>query len=311
MAVPIVVDVTAGDNGGSDASSTTVTLPGSLAVGQRLLVIICGAWVVLGSTFPAGWNEIADDGDPGASGNAGIAVAWHDVDGSEGASIVVSHATNVQTAWFVVRYSAYDSAPPEAVAGASGTSVNPDSPSLTGSWGGSDGNLFIAIASGIRTPGGNTISAYPADYDDNQTLHNGTNAYGAIATRHVASATDNPGAWTLGNSDTWAAATVVQRGAVPIEAVAAQTLAGITNAATLVLRPLSSPLRGIETAFVKSYDGKVIDGANGPHPMPLPSAILGLPSKAELIAKRKAEKAEAARKWPLWSEPPVTRPRIK
>lgn len=65
----------------------------------------------------------------------------------------------------------------------------------------------------------------------------------------------------------------------------------------------------IETAFVKSYGGEVLTG--GPHPAALPAFSLNLPSREEIIAKRKADKEAARKRWPGWHEPTPSKPRFR
>jgi hypothetical protein len=103
----------------------------------------------------------------------------------------------------------HGSAPPEISTGATGNSTGPDPDTLTASWG-SDSNLWIAT---LGADSGLPMSAWPTNYTDNNVESFGLTSAGelAIATRGLAAASDDPGAFTMSISDTWSAFTLVVR----------------------------------------------------------------------------------------------------
>jgi hypothetical protein len=94
-----------------------------------------------------------------------------------------------------------------------GNSTSPNSTAITPSWGSAD-TLFISLL-GINTSSGSpTVSAYPTNYTGNNSNITEGSLSGvgvAWATRELAAATDDPGAWTLTAANAWSAQTVAIR----------------------------------------------------------------------------------------------------
>jgi hypothetical protein len=228
VAFPSVIDITT--SGPLSAPSGTVSLPGSLTVGQRLIAIAAGNFATV--TWPSGWTRFVSGGGSGGAGSAGVSAAYHDVDGTEGASITITLVALDEAVCSVYRLAGCAATAPEGTSVVIGTSVNPNAGSLTASWG-SDKNLFITAMGGLVT-GGNTLTSYPSGYALSQSFAVPANAYLGVACRQVSGATDDAPAWTLGTSDTWAAATIVVRGGsigsgvVPVGGSAALSFAGAT-----------------------------------------------------------------------------------
>ena len=101
--------------------------------------------------------------------------------------------------------------PPEISTVVDGASANPDPGSLAPSWGAED-SLWIVVA-GADSFGLVAPTAYPANYNDNQlSQHTQTSSgHGAIATRELNAASEDPGAFTLGISESWGAWTIAVR----------------------------------------------------------------------------------------------------
>ena len=216
---PYVVDITSGADP-ADATSHTVTLPGSIVAGQRLIIAF-GLTTNSNVTFPAGWTEIFDTSVTGAT----LACAYRDCDGTESSTISVGTVANVAAAWAIYRVAAGSFDPnfaPIAGAAANGSSANPNPPSLTTGWGSTE-VLWIAVDAGSTSPP-LSVSAYPTNYTGNQVFSFATggtsNGYVILATRNLTAATEDPGTFTTSISDIWVANTIAVRGLCPDEPVA-------------------------------------------------------------------------------------------
>ena len=95
---------------------------------------------------------------------------------------------------------------------AGASSDSPDPPSLTASWGALD-NLFLTFVGGQDDDA--TVSSYPTNYTNGTATlgGGGANLSGAAysARRELAGATDDPGVYTLSESESWNANTLVVR----------------------------------------------------------------------------------------------------
>lgn len=96
-----------------------------------------------------------------------------------------------------------------------GSGVSPNAGPVTAPWG-ADDNLFIWF--GVWQDDGETISAYPSGYVDNQLYEdNGLgidlSVSGAVATLESTSASSDPGPATISGSEAWGALTIVVRSA--------------------------------------------------------------------------------------------------
>ena len=188
----------------------SVTLPASVASGD-LIIVFHYSDSGLTRTFPSPWVEIKDAACSGPSCNIGV--GYLIASGGE-TSVTVTKSGAERFSAIAVRISAaswHGVTPPEISTGASGSSANPGPDAVTASWGSAD-NLFIAAMAWDDSDGGDTVSAYPTNYTGNQiTSANVSSAgRGAIASRELAAASDDPGTFTI-PSDQWWAGTVVVR----------------------------------------------------------------------------------------------------
>lgn len=89
---------------------------------------------------------------------------------------------------------------------ATGSSANPNPPSVTAAWGSAD-NLFITIATWDDVA--LTHNAFPTNYSSNQLVESASADGGgvgiAVATRELAAATDDPGTHTISATEEWLA----------------------------------------------------------------------------------------------------------
>lgn len=95
---------------------------------------------------------------------------------------------------------------------AGGTSTGPNPGSLSIPWGASQPSLVLAVA---HSAAGGSVS-YPSSYTNGQTawtgVFNNFHARTSVARRVVEAASEDPGAFTLGHSVLWRAATIAIRG---------------------------------------------------------------------------------------------------
>lgn len=204
MAFPVISSVT-NSNQGTNNATRTVTFA-TASTGDLIIGVIFGDGTGT-YTWPGGgatWQEIKD----AAIGSvAGISVAYLIAAGGE-SSVAVTCSASERSTHFGIRILAanwHGSTPPEISAGATGASTAPDPDTLTPSWGAAD-TLWIAL---YGVDSGN-VTAYPTNYNDNQTASDTTAsaAYGAMASRGANTASENPGAFTNSVSDDWAAYTI-------------------------------------------------------------------------------------------------------
>lgn len=208
MAFPQVVG-SATSSRTSNAIDDSVTLPGSIAAGDLILVFHCSDGP-LTRTFPSPWVEIKDIGVAGDSATIGI--AYLIASGGE-ASVTVTKSVTERFSALAIQISAsswHGTTPPEVSTGVTGTSTAPDPDAITPSWGRGD-NLFIAVCAFENNAGGISITVFPTNYGSNNLSSPDilSAGRGGIGTRELAAGSDDPGAFTISSSDAWWAGTVV------------------------------------------------------------------------------------------------------
>lgn len=199
----------------STGSATThsLTLPATISNGDLLLAILSSdggtsmsyTW---DNTTEGTWTNLYEDTNGGA-GSVRTTVYAKVADGTETGPLSITKSISDGSTGYVASIQDWEGTLSGVTTGtvAKGISTLPDPPSVTAA-GGSGDNLFIAIASYDAAPG---TSAYPTNYNDNQTsIQNGSSAASiAVATRSLTAATDDPGTFTLGGSEQWIANTLV------------------------------------------------------------------------------------------------------
>src|SRR5581483_6183504 len=190
----------------SRTTSHTVSLPASIAAGDRL-ICMSGWNESFGATspsWPAGWTQKTFQAN---GSSTSLEVRERFADGSEGASISVTTAVTTRSAHVCYRITgAHASFPVEAGTAATGSSASADPPSLSPSWGSAD-TLWIAIGS---TVAGATYSADPSSYANGLTV-DATNGSGGVSIRVTrrtnTTASENPSTYTI-TSGAWVAQTI-------------------------------------------------------------------------------------------------------
>lgn len=165
-------------------------------------------------TWPAGWTQLEDDG-----GIPVFSVAYRIADGTEdGGTTGVTASVNQTGLGFIAQVKNWHgTTPPEIVATpASGTGTGPDSASLTPSWGAED-TAFWSIMVADYDSGSDGVSGTPTNYSH---LTDGTTSSPfeldstgaiAVATRNLNATSDDPGAFTIAQSQQWKAVTLAIR----------------------------------------------------------------------------------------------------
>lgn len=225
MAFPTVQSVT-GTAFSSAATSFAVAMPATVNSGD-LLVMLFGAGAG-GSTPPTGWTLID-------AWNANVIFA-RAADGTEGGTTAtVTIGASSKAAALVYRITGWINSGTitNDVKKADGASdgANPDPPSLTPGW--TDDTLWLAMAwSNAST----TLTSVPTNYTSGQVQASGgtggaTTKYTVFgAQRQLNAATEDPGTFTIGSSNTSIGMTVAIRPAA----------SGVTNNQTLTATAVTS-----------------------------------------------------------------------
>lgn len=205
MAFPTVADVT--ETGVSSASTThNQAMPATVNSGELLCMTSVFENLVT-ITTPSGWTDLISTG--------AVSVHLRIADGTEGGTTVNVVTNNAeQSACQVYRIQDWFGSLAGVEAGTqnTGSSSSPDPGSVTASWGAED-NLFIAQFGANDDDAAADIA--PTNYTNlvSTVSGGGINAGATVgsARRELASATDNPGAFTLDAGELWRAFTLVVR----------------------------------------------------------------------------------------------------
>lgn len=216
MAFPTAT-ITTGLTEGSSGTSHVITMP-AVAAGDLAIVSFCDDQTAV-FTWPGSpaWTSLIAETANGANNEAETRyriITGTEGWGSGGSFTITTDVAQAMAAIVIVIPAAtwHGTTPPEATAYATANSVNPNPGSLSPSWGAED-TLWIAIC-GYDEPTAITVSAYPANYTDDQTNIRdnfaGGQAMGA-ATRSLNAATEDPGTFTITTTEDWLAATIAVR----------------------------------------------------------------------------------------------------
>ena len=236
MAFPQVAAVNGGNNT-TNSTEHTVNLPSGIQAGDLLLVFFASD-VAPTIAFPEGWTQLFQTSWASLV-NFG---AWYRVaDGNEGATITVTTSSEEMTAHTSYRITGYIGVP-EVGTAATGSTITPDPPSLSPSWGAQD-TLWLAACANDRE---RFVATYPDDYTDglNDLTSGKVEGCGVgTARRERNTATENPGAFTISVKDECVANTVaIQPG-----------VAGWTGKAMGVTNP--AKVMGVDVANIAKVHG--------------------------------------------------------
>lgn len=201
----------------SSGSTHAIAFPTSTAVaaGDLILFFIGTDSAVTDVTFPSPLVELKDAGVGFGSITARIAIAALVASGGE-TTVNVTFNTNERHSSFTAKILAanwYGSIADgiSISTGVGAGSGSPDPDAVTAPWG-SDDNLFIATGAWDNSGGGNGVTGWPTNYAGNQTQSPDISSAGrvAIATRELASASDNPSAFTISSDENWGGTLVIR-----------------------------------------------------------------------------------------------------
>lgn len=214
MASP-VVEATNESATPTAATSHTVNLPASIAAGDLLIICLDKGTPATTSLFNAhaDWTELLDENVA-----SGLYIAYRWADGAEGATTTLVSASAIRSAEVTYRISGAENPAtqaPQIGTTATGTSVNPNPPSISPT-GGSKDYLFIAFFGmvGEQADDDTLVTTYPANYTLGQQEKTcgvaGTNLGGMIgaAARQATTATEDPGTFTAIDNAAWRAQTI-------------------------------------------------------------------------------------------------------
>lgn len=201
----------------SSTSTWTVTMPDTVNSGDEILIIFQPSAAGTPPTVSAtGWSVLQDD--TLFTDRSLNYLVKDSVDGTEGGTTVdfTIDQSSLGTAIAVAISGADDPANWAFGTVATGTtSTAPDPPPLTSGFGSVE-TLYIAVAAAFDDD--ETFTGYPTDYShytDAVNSGGGANASNelAIAARVVTAASEDPGAFSLSNTENWGANTIAIQGA--------------------------------------------------------------------------------------------------
>lgn len=199
-----------------------VVMPATVTLGEKLLICVAthhSTGVISNpTTIEAGWDE--EFYIEHSSSNRFVGAIWSRTsDGTEGGtSVEVTTEAFAYNSFIshVYRFSNAHGGVDATGDSATTTSASPDS-SLHTPVGGTDDYYWLTFVAFIDDAA--TVSVWPTNYTDNQTYtvsDDGPDNSVALATagRFLNASSENPGAFTLSESERWMSCTVAVRGAV-------------------------------------------------------------------------------------------------
>lgn len=186
----------------SSGDPITVDLPASIVSGN-LLLLGYGSNNSLAANVPSGWTQLERQTTAGA-----LFIAYRVADGTEGSTLSLDRTGTSGICGTVVWQIENYQGTPEKGTAVTGTSANPDPPSLAPSWG-SASTLWLVFCA-LSGSGSPTVSSYPTNYIGGQVSTNGKIA---SAHRQLTASSDDPGTFTYSSSNGFYVNTVAVRGA--------------------------------------------------------------------------------------------------
>jgi hypothetical protein len=239
MAFPVVQDSdTQSGTRNSNSTSWTLTYPTNVVNGDLLLLFIGRDGSSGSPTLPAGWNVYIDS----ASGTAcRLVAAYKRADGTETGNFTYNPGASEQGAWRCIRVTGvHGSSDPAVGTAATGTSVNPNPPNNDPAGWGTEDTLWIACYG--QDDGRRSQTAIPTNYSNGFYDASGGSGGAALGTarRTNAVSAENPGTFTISNSQAWVAQTVAIRPATVVVATGGVALPALdaTGAGTVATGPI-------------------------------------------------------------------------
>jgi len=210
MSAPVVASVTE-TAFGTDTFDHYVNMPLTIDAGDLLIVLFANDRSRLVTT-PGGWIELASDTN---GQHISLSVYYRIAAGIEGGTTVnfITSAEEEAAAQVYRITNWHGTTPPEISTAATGSDAAPDPASLNpAGWDVAD-TLWIAVAGQDRGDQTGT-TAYPAGYTDGTSIlsSTGTGSCRTLsACRVLATASEDPGAFTITASEQWVAFTIAVR----------------------------------------------------------------------------------------------------
>jgi hypothetical protein len=211
IAAPVVASVTE-TAFGTDMTDHYVNMPSTIDAGDLLIVLFANDKTE-SVTTPSGWNLLASSVNTG--NHVRLSVYYKIAAGNEGGTTVnfITSAAEEAAAQVYRIANWHGTAPAEISAPAHGASTAPNPASLDpAGWDVAD-TLWIAVAGQDRGDQMGT-TAYPAGYTDGTSTlsSSGTGSCRILSARRVlATASEDPGAFTIPVSEQWVAFTIAVR----------------------------------------------------------------------------------------------------
>lgn len=214
MAFPQATPIAAGNTGANVTEFSATVHAGTIAAGDLLLLFVGNDGAgdsasVTDWTTPTNGSARANSAADNGEGHWFYKIA----DGNEASTVTVTLSSSEGAAYASYLIPAaewHGTSVPEVASANPPSSVNPNPPSLTASWGAEDNLWFVAYA----WDGNTSHVSYPADYTNDQQTSNWANSGGfgvAVASREAAAATEDPDTAEISASEQWAAFTLVVR----------------------------------------------------------------------------------------------------
>jgi hypothetical protein len=213
MASPAIVGSPAETAISTANTSHVVNLPSGTSGNMFLAVMSKGSQGTTPSVNSlTGWNELLDEAIV-----LGLYIAWKAVDGTEGATTTFTLSSATRGAWVVYEISGATTSPaPQVGTTATGSSVNPNPPSVTVTGGSKDILAFAMFGmAGEQADDDTLVTTFPTNYTDGQAEITcgvaGTNLGGmcGAAARQVTTSAEDPGTFTAIDNAAWRAQTIV------------------------------------------------------------------------------------------------------
>lgn len=186
----------------SAVTSMAVNLPVSIASGNLLIAGSClrnaGTW-----SLPSGWNEIASQ----SSGGVGeLTIFYKIADGTEGATATWTAGTSSTAVWEVHKVTGFNSSSaPEVTTSSSGGTPGsqPNSPSLTPSWGSAETLWLTVGASSAEEIASGSVPTNYTDLGGSFLQATGSSVAIKMGSRKLSATSEDPGAFTFSASPRW------------------------------------------------------------------------------------------------------------
>ncbi len=187
------------------SSGFSLNLPSSISAGQILIMLLARAGGAQTFSWPAGWTELTSTSD---GSTTQVACAWATATGTEGSTITVSSSDAGSESTRAIAYRISGGISVQAGTPATGSSSNPNPPSLSPSWGAADA-LWLAMWAGDT---GTATSSNPTNYALGAvSIDGGADTSIGAAARSLGTSSEDPGTFTLASSSAWVANTIAIR----------------------------------------------------------------------------------------------------